>query len=76
MRRSWWLAARFQRAAEARQCMSGSGTLHGAPEWVVREVMCQWRPQEIGDAGNMVHPLGNAKGSKWGFFIHSDCEPE
>lgn len=80
MRGSWWLAARFQRAAEARQCMSGSETLHGAPEWVVQESVkvnatCQWRPQDIGDARNMIHPLENAEGSKWGFFIHSDCEP-
>lgn len=38
---SWRLTARFQggKGIEARQCVAGLDSLHGAPEWVVRETV-------------------------------------
>lgn len=46
-------------------------SLHGAPECTVCQAMkvidkSQWRPQDIGNAGNMGHFLRRAAGTKWG----------
>lgn len=55
----WWLAPSLQKAAEARQCAAGSGSLHGAPAWAVFKAVkvrpkVQCSPQDVEDARNMI----------------------
>jgi hypothetical protein len=55
---------------EARQCVSGSGSLKAAPERVICEAVrvkpkLQWSPKDVGDARNTRHLPMRAGGNKW-----------